>query len=319
MRVATVLLSLLLLLAPLGAQDYEAADQHALDAPPKAGRSLESLAAYLRRGFFTKEDKARTLYRWMCENIAYDVEGYLQEAPQDTSPEAVLVRRKTVCDGYARLYEALGLQMGLQVVRVVGVARGVSNGKSGHAWNAVRLSHGWVLVDCTWGAGSMNVEKRSYEPGFTSFYFATDPNVFITTHFPEDSAWQLLPKPLTREQYDQLHTIRETWADRAHPGAPAAWVATARPPRSFYSMRARGVELVTPAAGTLRAGTTENFHLRALGASRLVVVTGGGSHELPATHAGEFVGSIPLLKGPVRVLGDFTGGRLEPLLEYRAQ
>ena len=36
------------------------------------------------------------------------------------------------------------------------------------------------------------------------FYFATKPDIFIRTHFPEESKWQLLSNNITQEQFDSI-------------------------------------------------------------------------------------------------------------------
>ncbi|MCS7045368.1 MAG: transglutaminase-like domain-containing protein, partial [Gemmataceae bacterium] len=58
------------------AKPYKAIDQHALKAPPEAEASLDSLAEYLAKPCKTDRDKARAIYRWITDRIAYDVERF---------------------------------------------------------------------------------------------------------------------------------------------------------------------------------------------------------------------------------------------------
>lgn len=316
------LLLILLLLAPALAQSNERIYRHVQQAPPEAGTSVEALAAYLKQGLFTPHDQALGLYYWLGTNVAYDAESYLGGRTHglDTSPASVLASRKTICDGYSRLFEAVGLKMGLEVVRISGDAKGRGGpGGGGHAWNAVKLGHGWVLVDATWGAGTVG---DRFNPSYTTFYFATDPKVLVTTHFPDDPRWQLLPSPLSRAEFDALQPIKPSYSQRrpttGFKQPPAGAAATAgSPPRTLTSYNFRGVKLVKPQQGTLQAGKTEEFYLKAAGADRIVVITGETSYTLPRGRLpGEFRGTVPLSSGTVKVMGDFTGGRLEGLLEY---
>ena len=43
------------------------------------------------------------------------------------------------------------------------------------------------------------------------FYFLTDPDVFVCTHLPDDPAWQLLPQPLSAQQFESYVYIREQY------------------------------------------------------------------------------------------------------------
>ncbi len=203
-------------------------DQHALDTPKAAARSIETLADYLKAGTGNELETARVIYRWMTQFIFYDAKGLLvrgQLGPQDA--KSALRSRLVVCEGYARLYEALAKAAGLDAVTIIGYSKGYSsvpgehfgqkssygqeytiNGKtySGsevkHAWNAVNISGQWHLIDTTWGAGYL--DNRHYTRDFTDYYFLTPPKQFIYDHFPDQSRWQLLAKPLSLKKYEDM-------------------------------------------------------------------------------------------------------------------
>ena len=78
-----------------------------------------------------------------------------------------------------------------------------------HAWNAVHVVGQWCLIDCTWGTGIVNDEGH-YIREFENFYFLTDPDQLISTHFPymeknrkESKSWQLLQRPLTLQTFNK--------------------------------------------------------------------------------------------------------------------
>jgi transglutaminase/protease-like cytokinesis protein 3 len=131
--------------------------------------------------------------------------------------EAVFAARTGVCEGYARLMVALGKAAGVEIAYVTGyirdahrrvapadseaTLRSTLEGYS-HAWNAVKLDGRWWLMDATWDDPTGNASRAEPEDGagapkVDSTYLFTPPQLFAFDHFPEESAWQLLAKPLS--------------------------------------------------------------------------------------------------------------------------
>src|SRR5262249_37909649 len=140
-------------------------DDHALQAPPEAEKLLSALAKYLAKPCKSEQEKARAIYRWITDRIAYDAEGFLSGKHPSSRPDVVLKDRKAVCEGYASLYVDLATRMGLTVEKVSGYAKtaartpGATFAKERHAWNAVQIQGRWGLIDATWGAGFLNGAK----------------------------------------------------------------------------------------------------------------------------------------------------------------
>ncbi len=137
---------------------------------------------------------ARAVHDYVADRVAYDVESYRsgRYPPQDA--ETTFRTRKSVCAGYAALFEAIGRAAGLTVETVVGRARGVVDGMGeGHAWSAVKLDNRWHLLDATWDAGTVGPD--GFHKRFGTRYFLTPPEVFVARHFPDDARWQLLDAP----------------------------------------------------------------------------------------------------------------------------
>src|SRR5262249_47757666 len=157
----------------------------------------DRLAAYLMRPARTERDKARAIYRWVTDRIAYDVDGYMLGKRGDNTAEGAFRTRKVVCEGYANLFERLCRHAGLEAVNLLRVARGPGLGdpldvtRPNHAWNAVRLDGRWHLLDATWGAGSPG-PMGAYDKQFEEFFFLTPPDLFVFSHYPMDPQWQLL-------------------------------------------------------------------------------------------------------------------------------
>ncbi|PIS27446.1 MAG: hypothetical protein COT43_10490 [Candidatus Marinimicrobia bacterium CG08_land_8_20_14_0_20_45_22] len=194
---------------------YSKIDRHALSAPSSVTSSIQSLSNYLVQPARSDIEKARSIFRWMTVNIRYDTEGYFSGHYGNTSAEGTLKSRKSVCAGYGNLFESLAESAGLEVVVIPGYAKGtgyvpgqVIPSESNHDWNVVKIDGRWQLIDATWGAG--HLEGRTFIRAFDDHYFLTPPEEFVFDHFPEDSQWQLLDKPLSMSEFG---VIPKVWSD----------------------------------------------------------------------------------------------------------
>ncbi len=165
--------------------------------------------------------RARTLYRWLTDNIRYDVQewahlvggGAAYTNPHD--PLAVLERGTTVCAGYAWLYNDMARSVGLNSVFLIGDVRGYRGTPDDdlvsafqHAWNAVEVDGQWRLVDATWGARQVDEEERTYRSR-QEYYFDTPARQMIFDHLPEDDRWQLLEQPVPdKDAFQSLPNLK---------------------------------------------------------------------------------------------------------------
>jgi hypothetical protein len=188
---------------------YNNIDKYAINTPTSAEASVDSLASYLVAPAKNEREKARSIFRWVTENIDYDISGFFTGSFEGTSSKDVLKSRKSVCSGYSDIFSSLARSAGLEVVRIAGYGKGYGylpgdnlSGPSNHAWNAVKINGSWYLIDCTWGAGYIDDNKK-YVHEFDDHYFMTPPSEFIYGHFPEDSRWQLLEHPLSKSEFEK--------------------------------------------------------------------------------------------------------------------
>ncbi len=191
----------------LAADDYRAIDRHALQAPRTDERSIPTLARYLVRTAENDREKARAIYRWVTDRIAYDARAFFSGRIGDCGAESVLRSRLTVCEGYANLFQALCQEAGLEAVKIHGwakssVIRSGNDKEPNHAWNAVKVEGRWRLVEATWGAGYLN--GKSFVKRFRPYYFLTPPAQLAFSHFPEDPRWQLLKKRVSAAEFARL-------------------------------------------------------------------------------------------------------------------
>jgi hypothetical protein len=181
----------------------------------KAEATIEALANYLQQNTETDLEKARAIYVWITDNIAYDDVEFNSGKYSDMSAISVLLRRKAVCEGFSNLYFALGREMGLDIEKVIGYAKGygyaigTSFKKANHAWNVIKIKGSWRVFDATWGAGcGENVkEKLVTTKQFDDYWFNVDPYEAIFNHLPEKEAFAFVQPTLSLSRFEKLPNI----------------------------------------------------------------------------------------------------------------
>ncbi len=272
---------------------FAAIDRHALQAPPEAARSLDRLSAYLVRPARGDAEKARAIYRWIAEHIAYDVQ---PKAFSGGSGRAVAQRtlrtRKGLCDGYSSLFYELARRAGLEARRIRGYSKGHTYfpGRRfedvNHEWIAVKIDGGWRLMDPTWAAGL--IEEGRFVRKFDPTYFLTSPAYFLFDHLPADPQWQLVREKMKLADFET----------QTYPGRPLL--------RAFYHLGISGEDLrqqldrkafrefpkvhyykgqdihirQAPLTGRLESGESYAFSLDAPSISGAVLLNAGRWHDL---------------------------------------
>ncbi|TRY60405.1 hypothetical protein DNTS_026832 [Danionella cerebrum] len=182
------------------------------------GRELRELGVFeakkiahvITEGARNDLEKLRAIWIWLCHNIEYDIEGFLGISPKVCSSEEVIQKGKGVCSGYSGLCEKMCREMGIECVSVSGYSKGIGyqarerqeEKASDHEWNAVFLDDQWWLLDACWGAGTVDMENKTFVKRYDDFYFLTEPFEFINSHFPDDQSWQLLPIAISMEDFE---------------------------------------------------------------------------------------------------------------------
>ncbi len=99
-------------------------------------------------------EKALYIHDYLVSAVDYDQQeaalissGYYQNAvPDCVTAYGALVNGSAVCSGYAKAFQLLAKELGLECIRVSGVGLG----GGAHEWNAVALGGDWYHVDVTW-------------------------------------------------------------------------------------------------------------------------------------------------------------------------
>lgn len=195
-------------------RDYQEIDAHALGAPAALRTDLQALTTYLVEPARDDFERARAIFVWITHHIDYDAASYFRGQLPRIGPEDALRGGKAVCFGYSGLFEAMARAAGLEAHSLSGKSKGFSYqnrsraGTISHAWNAVRLSGDWYLLDATWGAGYLDGQRKRFVRRFQPHYFLTPPDAFILDHLPDDPRWQLLKSRVTTQEFDALVFLR---------------------------------------------------------------------------------------------------------------
>lgn len=304
----------------------EALDRHALTAPSTVEKSVESLAAYLVKPAKNDRDKARLIYRWITDRIAYDTEAVFSGKRADKRPQAVLQNRKAVCEGYAGLFYWLCREAGLDVATVIGHTKetvrppGQEFPPPDHSWNAVKLDDCWHLVEPTWGAGALQGNK--FKKGYREYFFLTPPEEFIFTHFPVESRWQLLPTPVSQEEFKRWPRVPVRFFDLGFTAKEVGlkvqekgfteFVQVFDPPGPKILVR------TAPLERTLRNGSKYRFRIETVAFEEMSIFNAGKLSSIPRKADGSFDTELVARKGDLRVTGWFVGSKNnESILRYK--
>lgn len=148
----------------------------------------------------TIEDKARAIYNWICDNIAYDTTKHIYDA------NTCWNTKRGVCQAYCELFCYMADIVGLTTEIIAGKTKNHKGeiSEESHAWIMVyKHQYDAMLIDPTWGAGSVdgNHFVRSKD---NSSWFDVSPYWMIFTHLPEKQEWTLLDIDVAEEQFRAL-------------------------------------------------------------------------------------------------------------------
>ena len=191
----------LLSIHPILAQDYwkrsyKTADKIA--AKTEKTTNLNVLSENLTQNLPDTIDKFRAIFTWIALNISYDVSATNNPEKESSNPEEVILKGKSVCEGYANLFQALCEQRNLPCKTISGWTKNFPDKinedlprSTSHAWNAIKVDRQWFLCDVTWASGYLSEETNEFIKEFNPTYFCTPAKLFRLNHYPEKINWFL--------------------------------------------------------------------------------------------------------------------------------
>ncbi len=143
---------------------------------------VAALAKGIIKDASTDYDKALAIHNWIADNIYYDYDLYYNRVEWKLiTPKTVLETKKTVCDGYAKLIEAMYNAVGIPCFYI----RGISSSGIGHAWNIAYAGGQWIVIDATWDSGNTYEYGKFTKGPFRTTYFGMNPDEFSETHIQQ--------------------------------------------------------------------------------------------------------------------------------------
>lgn len=184
-----------------------------------SNKTLEKLVLKLSKGANSDLEKVERFHDWIATNITYDTKAYFSGNRRGQDFANTLASKKSLCGGYADLFQKMCESAGIPCEKVRGYSRGYGfalfdeeNPDDGnHVWNAVKIDGSWYLLDVTWDSGYMNGKK--FIERFSKSYFLRSPAEMIFTHFPTDPKWQLLKNPLSNYEFSKLPYLNGRFFD----------------------------------------------------------------------------------------------------------
>ena len=164
-----------------------------------ASDSYDTLAKEITQGCNNNYERALAIYRWICANISYDLEG------EANSADKCLKLRRGTSFGYSQLYARLAQQVGMQPIVVAGKAKGGPILK-GHCWVYVKCDEKDVLIDPMWGSGSIK-DGQFIRSENDESWFDVKPEWMIFTHFPQEKKYQFIKKKINEEKFKELPVL----------------------------------------------------------------------------------------------------------------
>ena len=160
------------------------------------------LANEITEGATNKKEQLEKIYRWVCNNIEYDTSGTIYKA------DDCLDNRKGVCQAYCEIFFRLAEALGIQSEIITGETKDYLNRLSAkeHTWILADSGLGWILIDPTWGAGTVTDGVFKTVEGDMS-WFDVNPYIMITSHLPFDETYQRIPEPVSRETFLKMDRI----------------------------------------------------------------------------------------------------------------
>lgn len=164
------------------------------------------VAQQITAGCDSKYKQAYAIYRWLCDNISYDTSYNIYTADECWD------NRRGVCQAYSELFYRLAEAVGLKAHIITGLGKTYGGRMEKHAWifAIVEGESSGILIDPTWGAGSVDNGTFIRNENDDS-WFHVSPYWNIFTHYPENETYQLLPHPISRQQFNKLPPIGPAW------------------------------------------------------------------------------------------------------------
>ncbi|XP_052276826.1 kyphoscoliosis peptidase-like isoform X3 [Dreissena polymorpha] len=224
----------------------ETIDAHALGAPRVlAYEDMYKLVKYLTGECNNDVERLRAIFRWIASQ---NLKQWHDEVSFNRDSAAYyLARIRAKKANHNQLLQRMCSLANIYCVKIRGYVKGVDYGlgqeltECDSTWTAVLVDGAWRLLDVYWATchrvhsgdssweliddgqsdvsslasmsstprGRLNISKTEY--AYNDYYFLTDPEQFIYSHFPVDEKWQLLARPITLEEAKKMALLKRNF------------------------------------------------------------------------------------------------------------
>lgn len=125
-------------------------------------------------------NQIKYVHDYIVDNTSYDS---TISNPDIYNIYGTLIRKSSVCEGYAKSFKYLMDALDIPCVIVIGEATNSSGESESHAWNYVMLNNIWYAIDTTWDDPVVIGGGRPSSSAKTR-YFLRGANTFNADHFP---------------------------------------------------------------------------------------------------------------------------------------
>lgn len=236
------------------------------------------MAKEITAGATTKYEQAEKIYRWLCDNIEYDVNHQFFTADETRE------NMKGVCHGYCELFYQLAKTVDLESKIIPGFSKNLTNkiGIDRHSWIIAVTEKGDIFIDPTWGAGYV-VDNVFYRNDSNMSWFDVDPYIMATSHLPIESRFQLLDSEVTDDMFRKVPHINPCFENLgldAKAGFEKGLAGTLDLPTMYGTITGKMGFRQVPLEGTLDYGSTHHIEFAENEDYDLVVRL--DNHELPS-------------------------------------
>lgn len=196
-----------------------------------------SIAEEISYEYDSEEEKIRTIFVWIADNIEYSYDTYLDQKEnrserriksKDPEERAELIVEQKEDDLSRALKKRGGVEtdftfMFIKMCEAVGVEAGEVRGylrrserrigqmprRPDHLWTWAMVDGRKQFFDVYLGAGTFDKKTKEFTKDFDGNYFMIKPEVLILSHYPEDSTLQGIEPLLSQQEFaDQPFRLR---------------------------------------------------------------------------------------------------------------
>jgi hypothetical protein len=224
---------------------------------------IRLLSYDLTKNYTTDLDKARAIFIWITDNVAYDYKLANKKKSkrdsfkckkgncdiayakwEDNYLRKIITKKKGICSGYSKLFRKLCDHSGIQCSVVTGYTKDEPGqiGKMGildHDWNAMLINGKYYYLDATWAAGGTSNDKNGKLNGFRKeykeYYWLTPIEKLSRDHFPKDSVFiKYRNYAEAKEHYKNTAYIQSSLMDEIDITSPNSGIIEAKVGDTLY-------------------------------------------------------------------------------------